>query len=215
MVDYRKSGGPEASAAKISLTKTAPTVSLTKSGAATGTMRVNLNWDSTGGTGMQKKRRFGPAQAAIDLDLACLFEMQDGFAGVIQALGESFGDFDDEPYVLLDGDDRSGSNADGENLLINLAHIAEIRRLLIFAFIYEGAPSWDKANGIVTLFPAKGPSIEVRLDDFAGGQSMCAVALIENRGGNLVVSREVKYVSGHIELDELYGWDLEWVPGSK
>jgi tellurite resistance protein TerA len=215
MVDYRKSDGPEAPAVKISLTKSAPTVSLTKSGSASGTMRVNLNWDSTGGAGAQKKRWFGPGQEAIDLDLACLFEMQDGFAGVVQALGESFGDFDQEPYVLLDGDDRSGSNANGENLLINLAHMGEIRRLLIFAFIYDGVPSWDKANGIVTLFPAKGPSIEVRLDDFAGGNSMCAIALIENRGGELVVSREVKYVSGHIELDELYGWDLEWVPGSK
>lgn len=214
MVDYTKPGLDRPAPSKISLTKTSPTVSLTKSGSSAGKMRVNLNWDS-GVAGQQKKRWFGGGPRPIDLDLGCLFELSDGFAGVVQALGETFGDFDNEPYVFLDGDDRSGANSQGENLYINLSRLTAIKRLLIFAFIYEGAPSWDQARGVVTLFPESGPAVEVRLDEFAGGKPMCAIALLENRGGELVVSREVKYVDGHLQLDRLYDWDLDWVPGSK
>ena len=42
----------------------------------------------------------------IDLDLGAFVELQDGYKSVIQALGNAFGDYRDEPYVQLKGDDR-------------------------------------------------------------------------------------------------------------
>jgi tellurite resistance protein TerA len=45
---------------------------------------------------------------------------------------------------------------------------------------------------------------------------MCAIALLTNDGrGDFTVSREVRYVRGHRELDVAYGWGLQWTAGRK
>ena len=219
-IDYTKRpAAPQAPAApvslsKVTLTKSAPSVSLRKQGGG-GRLHVNLNWNQGGsGKGGFLKRVLG-AGGGIDLDLACLFELTDGRKGVVQALGNAFGSFDHPPYVQLDADDRTGASATGENLYVNLTRIAEIRRLLVFTFIYEGVASFDQADAVVTLTPAQGAPIEVRLDERAGGKRMCAIALLTNTGDDFNVSREIRYVNGHRELDQAYGWGLNWTPGRK
>lgn len=211
------------SLSKVTLTKSAPAVSLTKQGAATGMLRVNLNWNAQPAGAPQSggffKRMAAAGSGAIDLDLGCLYEYTDGSKGVVQALGNSFRDvhrFGPEAICWLDGDDRSGSNTGGENLFVNLAHVNAIRRILVFAFIYEGVPNWAAANGVVTLFPASGPQIEVRLDEHDPRSPMCAIAMLENTGGELSVRREVRYVQGgQQQLDQAYGWGLRWTAGRK
>ncbi len=229
-IDYSKrpsSGGGDQPAAgkpvslsKVTLTKSSPTVSLTKTGGAGGKLHVNLNWNARAPQAEQKgflKRIAAAAQSgAIDLDLGCLFELSDGRKGVIQALGRQFGSLDAPPYIFLDGDDRSGTVSGGENLYVNLAHANSLRRILVFASIYEGASGFDQADGVVTLTPASGPPLEVRLDETAGRSRMCAIALIENQGGELSVRREVRYIDGAQDaLDRAYGWGMDWTPGRK
>ena len=213
---------PPVSLSKVTLTKAAPTVSLTKHGSAGGMMRVNLNWDarppsSSGGGGFFK--RLAPGGGAIDLDLGCLWEFTDGTKGVVQALGRAFAASPrgvSEPVIRLDGDDRSGTNTEGENLFINLAYASQIRRVLVFALIYEGAPNWAAANGVVTLFPATGPQIEVRLDESKDGARICAIAMLEQSGSELSVRREVSYITGsQSALDKAYGWGMNWAAGRK
>jgi tellurite resistance protein TerA len=207
---------PEAGG-KVILTKAAPTVSLTKHAGGSGMMRVNLNWTARpdGGGGFLKRLSAQP----IDLDLGCLFEFTDGSKGVVQALGNAFAASPqgvNEPVIRLDGDDRSGGNSDGENLFINLAYANQIKRIMVFAFIYEGVPNWAAANGVVTLFPASGPQVEVRLDESRDGSRICGIALLENSGGDLVVRREVNYLNGgQRALDEAYGWGMRWTAGRK
>src|SRR5437868_3941855 len=70
---------------KVTLTKSAPSVSLTKHGGATGTLRVNLNWNAK-----PPERGFFKKQFQLDLDLGCLYEFSDGTKGVVQALGNAF-----------------------------------------------------------------------------------------------------------------------------
>lgn len=224
MVDYTKrpSSPPAAAPAagpvslsKVTLTKSAPSVSLAKGSGASGRMRVSLTWNArpagTGGGGFLKKLAGGAK--GIDLDLGALYELQDGKKGVVQALGNAFGAIDRPPYVLLDGDDRTGGG--GENMTINLDHLGDIKRVLVFAFIYDGVPAWDKADGVVTLFPAGGPEIRVELDE-SSGTRMCAIALLENRGGSLSINREVNYIKGAQDaLDRAYGWGMDWSPGRK
>jgi tellurite resistance protein TerA len=211
----------EPTSGKVTLTKSAPTVSLSKSAAAGGVMRVNLNWTArpagAPSGGFLKKLLGGSDSAAIDLDLACLYELSNGDKGVVQALGNSFAsDPGPKPVIRLDGDDRSGTNTEGENLFIDLSQLALVRRVVVFAFIYEGVANWGAADAVVTLHPQEGPPVEVRLDEHAANASMCAVALLENSGGELVVRREVRYVSkGHKELDSAYGWGLNWTAGRK
>ncbi len=212
-VDTSKPAPAAPAAGPISLTKKGQSVSLTKGGS--GPVRINLNWNqaapSTGG-GLFRKLAAG---GQIDLDLGCLFELADGRKGVVQALGNSFGALDQPPFIKLDKDDRSGAATDGENLFISAEHAAQIKRIAVFAFIYEGAPNWSKAGGIVTVHPPAGAPITIALDETRDGVGMCAVCLIHGGANGYTVERQVEYVSGHKQLDEQYGWGMNWVRGSK
>jgi tellurite resistance protein TerA len=203
------------SLSKVTLTKAAPSVSLTKQGSAGGTLRVNLNWNARpeGGGGLFRKAK------PLDLDLGCLYEFADGTKGVVQALGNAFTAAPrgvNQRVIWLDADDRSGRSEGGENLFVDLAFAAQIKRILVFALIYEGAANWAAADGVVTLFPATGPQVEVRLDDPRDGARICGVAMLESTGGDLAVRREVNYINGGQRLlDEAYGWGMNWTAGRK
>ncbi len=200
------------SLSKVVLTKSSPTVSLTKSGSGTGSMRLNLRWTARPGGGGFFKR----AQA-IDLDLGCLYEFTDGSKGVVQALGRAFvaTDRQGRALVTLDGDDRSGSGA-GENIHVDLSRPQDISRILFFAMIYEGAPNWAAADAIVTVYPQVGPQIETRLDATSDRARICAVAMLAQTGGELVLRRENQYIEGAQDvLDRTYGWGLNWRAGRK
>ncbi|GAA2583861.1 TerD family protein [Actinomadura fulvescens] len=202
---------------KISLTKSSPSVSLTKQGATSGNMRVNLNWTARGGvaTGRFGKRRRG---YDLDLDLCCLWELTDGRKGIIHAVGD-FGALDRPPYIQLDKDDRTGSVETGENLTINLDHTAKFKRILVFAEIYDGADDFRGLDAIATLFPIGSPPIEMRMDDCHDASRDAVLALIENVNGELVVRREGRFVLpppgrprwGKMSVDQAYNWNLEWV----
>jgi tellurite resistance protein TerA len=201
------------SLSKVTLTKAAPSVSLTKHGGARGMLQVNLNWDARPpARGLFKKN------VPLDLDLGCLYEFSDGSKGVVQALGNTFTARSraGEQLLRLDGDDRSGQVSTGENLFVDLTDPSQIKRILIFALIYEGAANWADANGVATLTPVGAPPIEVLLDDPRNGARICAIALITNENGEIVIRREVNYIDGaQRALDEAYSWGMNWTRGRK
>jgi tellurite resistance protein TerA len=208
---------------KVTLTKQAPSVSLTKQGGTSGAMRVNLNWQvrkQFSGWG-SKRGRAVAMHADLDLDLCALYELSDGSKGVVQALGNAFGALHQPPYIHLDGDDRTGAVESGENLTINLDHRQSFRRILIFVTIYEGARSFADLHATVTLQPQHGAPVEFSLDECTVPSTVCALALITNTGGDLVVQREARYlvpergVSPQRTVDHAYGWGMNWTPGRK
>ena len=201
------------SLSKVRLTKAAPTVSLAKHGGSSGMLQVNLNWDAR-----PPAKGFFKKTVALDLDLGCLYEFADGTKGVVQALGNAFTarNRQGKQLLRLDGDDRSGSVSTGENLFVDLSNPADIKRVLVFALIYEGAANWAAANGVATLTPVGAPPIEVLLDDPRDGARICAIAQITNQGGEIVIKREVNYLNGaQRALDEAYGWGMNWTRGRK
>lgn len=197
------------SLSKITLDKTRSSISLEKTAAGFGEIKVNLNWNKGKGGG------FFSRNTSIDLDVGCLYELQDGTKGVVQALGNCFGELDYAPYIQLKGDDRTGAVSDGEWLHINGRHWSEVRRVLVFAFIYEGAPNWRETDGVVTIYVPDQPPIEVRLNEEGGRLGMCAIALLENEAGGVKVSRRVDFHKGHSVMDKAYGWGMRWAAGSK
>ncbi|WDM15570.1 TerD domain-containing protein [Streptomyces lavenduligriseus] len=204
---------------KVTLTKAAPSVSLAKQGGTSGAMRVNLNWHLLKQPTGWLSRLSG--QSGIDLDLCALYELADGRKGVVQALGNAFGSLHQPPYIHLDGDDRTGAVTRGENLTINLDHTRDFRRILVFVTIYEGARSFADLNATVTLQPQHGAPIEFSLDECTVASPVCALALITNTGGDLLVQREARYLvpergtSPQRTVDHAYGWGMNWTPGRK
>ncbi|MET9624082.1 TerD family protein [Streptomyces sp. NPDC006464] len=208
---------------KVTLTKEAPTVSLAKQGGTSGAMRVNLNWQMRKQfTGWGAKLGRAVAQHAdLDLDLCALYELTDGRKGVVQALGNAFGALHQPPFILLDGDDRTGASSSGENLTINLDHKDKLSRVLVFVTVYEGARSFADLHATVTLQPLHGAPVEFSLDDCTVPSTVCALALISRENGDLVVRREARYlvpargVSPQRTVDQAYGWGMNWTPGRK
>ncbi|MEI5100839.1 TerD family protein [Streptomyces sp. PmtG] len=208
---------------KVTLTKEAPSVSLTKQGGTSGALRVNLNWEvrKQFKGWASKLGRAVAMHADLDLDLCALYELTDGRKGVVQALGNAFGAMNQPPYILLDGDDRTGAVSTGENLTVNLDHAQELRRMVIFVTIYEGARSFADLHATVTLTPQHGAPIDFSLDECTVPSTVCALALITNTNGELVVQREARYlvpergVSPQRTIDYAYGWGMNWTPGRK
>ncbi|WP_406015891.1 TerD domain-containing protein [Streptomyces sp. NBC_00984] len=208
---------------KVTLTKDAPSVSLAKQGGTSGALRVNLNWEvrkQFKGWG-SKLGRAVANHSDLDLDLCALYELTDGRKGVVQALGNAFGALQHPPYIHLDGDDRTGAVATGENLTVNLDHKNKLRRVLIFVTIYEGARSFADLHATVTLQPQHGAPIDFSLDECTVPSTVCALALLTNNGGDLMVQREARYlvpergVSPQRTIDYAYGWGMNWTPGRK
>ncbi|MDH1124735.1 TerD family protein [Enterobacter sp. GD03975] len=199
------------SLSKVSLTKEKPAISLTKRDNF-GEIRINLNWhrgsSKSGFAGMFGSR-------GIDLDLGAFVALQNGYKSVIQALGNAFGDFRDEPYVQLKGDDRTGDMSDGEWLHINGREWKHIREVLIYAFIYEGVPGWDKTDGVVTIHVPDQPPIETRLTEGENRRTLCAIARLVNENGAIKVERINQYFKGQNEMDRAFGWGFRWRAGSK
>ena len=199
----RRSSSSISTGRKIELRK-GQRVNLIKRGSFLGEIVINLNWCQPQFSGR-----------AIDLDLACLYELKDGRAGAVQALGNLFGSLTNSPYIFLDGDDRSGSFEGGETLRVNGKFLSRIQRILIFTFIYEGAARWEEANAVVTVNCPGSPELVINMDDYATDKKTCAIALLENIGETFSVEKIVRFYHDSQEMDEDFDWGLRWTVGRK
>lgn len=204
------------SLSKVTLTKASPKVSLAKKGTSYGEIRINLNWNKRTET---NAGLFGGllrgGNKGVDLDLGCLFELKNGSKGAVQALGKSFGSLDREPFIKLMADDRTGASVDGEWMRVNGLKWNDIKRVMIYTMIYDGVANWTQTDGVVTVYVPDNPTIEIRLDEGSNDKRTCAIVLLENVGGEIVVKREVQYFRDTQDVDKKYRWGLRWQSGSK
>ena len=186
-----------------------------KQGNGLGEILINLNWN----TKPAKQGLFAALKGGgkvIDLDLGCLFELKDGRKGAVQALGNAFGSLDYPPYIALDGDDRTGAVATGENLRINGNKIAEIKRVLVYTFIYDGVANWQQADATVTIRYPGAEDLIVKMDSYQSNDIMCGLVLFENvNDETFSVEKIVQFYPGHPALDRAFGWGMQWQAGRK
>ena len=186
-----------------------------KSSAGLGEILVNLNWNSKPAKQGLLSGLFGGNQG-IDLDLGCLYELKNGQKGTVQALGKNVGSLNQAPYISLDGDDRTGSAVAGENLRINGNKLSEIKRILVYTFIYEGVANWQQADAIVTIKYPGAEDIVVKMDSYNSSNIMCGLALFENLDDQTFsVEKIVQFFNGHQALDEAFHWGMKWKAGRK
>ena len=180
-----------------------------------GEILVNLNWNSRPRNQGFFASLMGGGKG-IDLDLGCLYELKNGRKGAAQALGNAFGSLKEPPYIALDGDDRTGAVTTGENLRIDGNRIAEIRRVLVYTFIYEGVANWQQADATVTIRYPGAEDLIVKMDSYNSSDIMCGLVLLENvNDETFSVEKIVQFYKGHEALDQAFHWGMRWKAGRK
>jgi tellurite resistance protein TerA len=183
-------------------------------------MLIGVAWDNVH---VEKQESFvgkffkkNVQKAGVDLDIGCLYELADGTRGAIQAFGEKFGSFSKPPYMQLSGDERTG-NADGhdEFILVNGKHWNEIKRVLVYIYIYDGAPRWSEINPQIILDVPGEDDLIVTLGAHDDALALCAVGGLESVRGGIKLTNYTEYFPGHAEMDRAFGFGLEWGEGQK
>ena len=212
---------PSVNLNKITLTKNQSSINLKKRDDF-GKISVNLDWNQRPESNKlaPKKGLLGDLfkqhqSSGIDLDVGAMIHLKNGEKTLIQALGNRFGSLQSAPYVCLRADDRTGQVSGGEWLDINGKQWSQIEEVFIFAFIYEGAPNWEKTDGVVTIHVPDQSPIETRLTEGAGNLPMCAIARLVNQQGSINVERINQYFKGHQEMDKAFNWGFSWKRGRK
>lgn len=184
-----------------------------------GELIINLDWSKGGFF----QKLFGNG---IDLDLGCFYEMRDGKKSVIDALQFAHGSggtrhqqtnqgcYDLHPYIWHTGDDPTGG--DGENILVNPEGINNIKRMTIYAYIYEGVAKWAETNAVVTVKVPGNEDVIVEMGRQSSPRKFCAIAELVFGGDNSVTVRKlVSFHYAHIDCDKAYGWGMTWRTGKK
>ena len=215
---------------KITLEKQGDThtINLTKGGSVSSKeIIINLNWSQE----LEKKGflsgLFGGSKA-IDLDLGCFYQLNDGQKTVIDGLqfahgqggpkdrSSKQGKYTGIPWIWHTGDDRGTSAGSGENILVNPAGINDIKRIIVYTFIYEGVAKWAETNAVVTIKVPNNPDIIVEMGKQYSSQKFCAIAeILFDSNNTFTVKKLVTFHGGHGECDKAYKWGMTWHSGSK
>ncbi len=196
---------------KIKLDKQNPSINLTKTAAGFGRIAINLNWNQKPPSLLKS---FLNNSKAVDLDLCALVEFENGDIAAIQALGNRFGNYDRKPFIKLDGDDRSGTVSQGENIYINGEKWEKFKRIVIFASIYDGVVSWAETDAVINIVIPNQPEIEVRLSD-SSNHRLCSIIALKNDRGSINAIREVKYYKDLYQMEKHYRFGFNIENGSK
>jgi tellurite resistance protein TerA len=186
---------------------------------------INLNWH-------QEKQgawsKLWNGDKSIDLDLGCWYELRDGSKSCIDGLQFAHGQGGDKnqltrqgcytqkPWIWHSGDDRSGSVAEGENMLINPQGVVDLMRITVYCFIYEGVAKWADTDAVVTIKVPNNPDVVVEMGKQYSPQTFCAIAeIVFGTDNTMTVKKLVTFHNGHAECDKSYNWGMQWRAGSK
>lgn len=213
---------------KITLEKQGDThkIDLTKHGdSISKEIVINLNWH-------QEKQgvwsKFWNGDKSIDLDLGCWYELRDGSKSCIDGLQFAHGQgggknqftrqgcYTQKPWIWHSGDDRSGSAAEGENMLINPQGVTDLKRITVYCFIYEGAAKWADTDAVVTIKVPNNPDVVVEMGKQYSAQPFCAIAeIVFGTDHSMTVKKLVTFHNGHSDCNKAYNWGMQFRAGSK
>lgn len=155
-------------------------------------------------------------RAGVDLDLGCLYKLKNGRRGGMQAFGNIHGALEEEPFIVLSGDERTGEReGPDETITVNGARWNEIEKILIYVYIYKGARNWASVRPQIQVsVPGEEPMV-VSLGTRKDKMAVCAVAGLENVRGGIKLTNYLEYFPGHTEMDRAFGYGLPWEDGKK
>jgi tellurite resistance protein TerA len=196
-------------------------IDLTKGGSRSSKeIVINLNWT-------QKKGFWAMLMNnAIDLDLGCFYELQNGQKSVIDGLQFAHGQggtkdrltkqgcYTGNPWIWHTGDDLVGG--EGENILVNPQGLSDLKRIVVYCFIYKGVAKWDETNAVATIKVSNNPDIIVEMGKQYSSQKFCAIAeILFDRNNFMTVKKLVTFHNSHADCDKAYNWGMSYKHGTK
>ncbi len=155
-------------------------------------------------------------QHDIDVDLGCFYELQNGTRGILQAFGDEYGNVDTPPYIALSGDERTGeAEGDDEFLTINGTKWPDIKRMIIYVYIYQGAPHWGVIKPRLVVTIPDHPKMVISPQAHNETMNVCAIAGLTNHRNGIRLENFTEYFPGHAEMDRAFGFGLQWDDGQK
>ncbi|MCB9990360.1 MAG: Tellurium resistance protein TerA [Rhodospirillales bacterium] len=187
-----------------------------------GPIRIGAAWQplTVEETGFFKKLFKKEKEQGVDLDLGCLYELQNGERGCLQAFGGQHGAYKQEPYISLSEDDRTGDDDDDDDgedevMMVNGPKWPEIKRMLVYLYIYGGANDWAQVKPQLQIRVPNEKPMVVTLHTYKSELALCAVAGLENVRNGIKLTNYTEYYPGHAEMDRAFGYGLQWADGEK
>lgn len=186
-----------------------------------GEIVINLDWDKGGFF----KSLLG---GAVDLDLGCFFELRDGRKSLMDGLQFSHGRggnrhqvtkqgcYDQAPYIWHQGDDRGGGASSGETILVNPNGVSEIKRIVVYTFIFDGVAKWSETNAVVKVKVPGSEDVIVEMGRQTSNKRFCAIVQLDfGEDNSITVKKLVTFHDSHSDCDKQYRWGFNYAPGSK
>ena len=99
--------------------------------------------------------------------------------------------------------------------MLTVYHPEIIKRIVFFAFIYEGAKDFSSVAGRMSFKVSNGERIFLALNNPEPNLSFCTAASIINRGSTVKITKEEKYFPNHQAADNYYKFGFNWRYGTK
>lgn len=195
-------------------------INLQKGARTTSEIKINLDWSKNSDSNQQ--------YGAIDLDLGCFYELRNGSKTLIDGLQFSHGRGGDRdhqtkqgcytkvPYIWHVGDDRGSESESGETILVNPEGISQIKRIIVYTFIFGGVAKWAQTNAVVRVSVPGNDEVLVKMGQQDSAKRFCAIASIEiNSDCSMTIQKLITFHDNHSDCDREYGWGFNYTPGSK
>lgn len=188
-------------------------------------MRERRNWLRTQYDGMVREIR-AMFNMKRDLDLGIFYELNNGRKGLIDPIQfkgrggpvdkrTPQGCFRSEPYIWHEGDQGGLEGEFAEHIYINTPVFQSLKRAFIYAFIWRGAPHWEKTDADVVIKVGGQNCVNVKLGQTEDPHKFCVVAEIIPYGDQIEIKRLSTFHKNHSECDKAYGWGFKWTSGTK
>ena len=100
--------------------------------------------------------------------------------------------------------------------MVNPIGIPNIKRIIVYTFIFEGVAKWADTNAIVKVSVPGCEDVVVQMGKQSSMKRFCAIASIEvNTDNSIEVQKLVTFHDSHSDCDKQYGWGFNYSPGSK
>ena len=126
------------------------------------------------------------------------------------------GCYDHAPYIWHQGDDRGGGASSGEIILVNPNGVSQIKRIIVYTFIYEGVAKWSETNAVVKVKIPGSDDVIVKMGQQSSTKRFCAIAQLDfGTDNSITVKKLVTFHDSHSDCDKVYSWGFNYSPGSK